>query len=267
MTRFTAKPFNFRALIAAAALTLASGLAAQAATIPADVTVSAQSSSRSDARLFQDANGRNAWWGNVWVSNTGDWGWKQTAAGMFRLTATDGQGWAASFNAFCLEFAQTLNLPTVYRTLTAGTEGATGLTAVAAMAPAVLDNVGKLFTNAYAEVKDSKTAVAFQLALWEITSEKSATLSLTSGNFRGGHTGFFDYGARDLANGWLAKLPAWQVEDRFVSLLADRSQDLVTDIPVPADPEPQPAPVPLPASGLLLIAGLGGLAALRRRRG
>lgn len=39
-----------------------------------------------------------------------------------------------------------------------------------------------------------------------------------------------------------------------------------TPPPPPPSPPPPPAPVPLPAGGLLLLAGLGGLALLRRRR-
>jgi hypothetical protein len=40
----------------------------------------------------------------------------------------------------------------------------------------------------------------------------------------------------------------------------------VAGTPAPAPgPGPGPSPVPLPAAGLLLVAGLGGLAALRRR--
>jgi len=35
----------------------------------------------------------------------------------------------------------------------------------------------------------------------------------------------------------------------------------------PVDPDPGPQPIPLPAAGWLLVAGIGGLVGLRRRRG
>lgn len=41
----------------------------------------------------------------------------------------------------------------------------------------------------------------------------------------------------------------------------------ITSLTVDYDDTPPPSPVPLPAAGWLLMAGLGGFAALRRRRG
>lgn len=55
------------------------------------------------------------------------------------------------------------------------------------------------------------------------------------------------------------------VLDTGFSYLEGAVQGTVTFFTIDGDPLP-PAPVPLPASGLLILAGLGGLAAARRKR-
>ena len=258
--------FRIKTLAAAAALSLFSGMAATAATaapLPAAVSLSPQSSVYNESGVFRDSDNKNPLWGRHWYSVNGGFTWNATNLGMFRLEATDGKGWRTKFNAFCIDVAQSLNLNAAYKTVVAGADSVAAVTP-AALSPAVASNIGKLFANAYNDVKTSKAAVAFQLALWEITTEKGSKLSLENGSFQAGFSGFWDYSYRNMAEAWIEKLPTWTVEKRFVALVSPRSQDLLTNIEVPADP--QPAPVPLPASGVLLFAGLAGLAAVRRRK-
>lgn len=245
---------TFKGALLAATLAVA-GTAAGAATLPSEVTVSYQN----DSSAYLPADGGETWLQYVNISTTADQGtgYARLAAGVLRLQA-EAEGYVHSFNGFCIELGQALTLPRVYQTVT-GSNGSTG----GLISSTILTNVGKLFTNAYAQVKDSKTAAAFQLALWEIAHEKSDTLSLDSGNVRSLPDLWYPDSAEAVADGWLKQLGSWVDSGKFVGLVSADSQDLAGDLPTGDN---EPAPVPLPASALLLGAGLSGLAALRRRK-
>ena len=162
-------------------------------------------------------------------------------AGMFRLTGDNGMG---DFVAFCVDLADSLNLPETYQM-------------APTLAPAsVMANVDKLFSSAYNSITDSVSAAGFQVALWEIiedTDPNNAPFDLNSGNFKMTSGEAAVKNAADGFLGGLAGAPTGQYKYTFLE--SKDGQDLVTV-----------APVPVPAAGLLLLTGLGGFAALRRRR-
>jgi len=98
--------------------------------------------------------------------------------------------------------------------------------------------------------------VAFQLALWEITTDRAAgAYDLLSGGFsRADLTG-----ARGVAQGWLTDI--W--EDRLVGDLAQARGLLALTLPGKQDMLIQ---TPIPAAAWLLGSGLLGLFGIARRR-
>lgn len=166
-------------------------------------------------------------------------------AGAFRVT--DDQ--ARDFKAFCIDIHETLNLPFLYTRQTQ------------LFAPRVLSAIKGLYNTAYASVDTKVEAAAFQVALWEITNDGTGTLDLGRGGFRllsGGRVA-------QTAAGYLAGLSGPATGQYQLQYYAGTgTQDLV--IGTPADQATPPAPVPLPAAGLLMLAGLGGLAAVRKKR-
>ena len=224
---------NFRNKLAAMAV---AAIAMAAPVSAATLTVGTQGKN-----AFLDAAGQNAWHQRTSYKLNGTS--RTAAAGMFRLTATDIDGTTKNFLAFCLEPLATLTLPKDH---TVGIN----------LGSSVLDRLGALMSNAFGKVTNSQTAAAFQIAAWELSNESSGTLSLANGNFvlTSAQTS-----TRTLAQSWLNQIASgnWKSGGKVTYLSAPGTQDLITDIP---------APVPLPAAGAMLIGGLAGLGALRRRR-
>ncbi len=220
-----------RWLVAAAAAAVMAAAPAGAATV--NVTMQGKTA-------FQDGAGHNAWYQSASYSLNGVN--RTAAAGLFRLTATGANGTVQDFLAFCLEPLETLTLP---RDHSVGS----GLSAP------ILDRLAALMGNGIALVTGATSAAAFQLAAWEIANEGSGTLDLSRGAFR---VTSASGAARSLAQSWLDGIAtgAWASAGPVTILSAPGTQDLVTDI----------APVPVPAAGILLIGGIGALAAFGRRR-
>lgn len=157
-------------------------------------------------------------------------------AGMFQLTGDNGFG---DFSAFCVDLYENLALPHAYQT------SATRFTAP------IMNAIDRLFTSAYASVDTATEAAGFQVALWEVIYD-NASLDVSSGAFS--VSGNAAVAAQ--ANAYLSGLGTETGGYDLTFLNARGVQDLVTGTP---------ATVPLPASGMLLLAGLGGVAAARRR--
>lgn len=211
----------------------------------------------SEASVFYDENNQNAWYkatsfdvGTQSVNNVG--------AGVFRVSGTDDAGIVENFLAFCLQPLEALTLPKTHLINNPFTQ-------------AIATNLNALATNAWALVDSSKTAAAFQMAAWEITTETAgADYLINDGFFKitGDSNGSND--AEDLAQDWLNKITnaEWTSgNDAYRILTAAGTQDLLTNIiEDPNGPPPNQTVVPLPASGMLLLGGLLGAGFMARRR-
>jgi hypothetical protein len=169
----------------------------------------------------------------------------------------------ADFVAWCLDIGNNLHIPatgTAYHQTATPFSNTTGT-----LAAPQLDTVRALFETSYAtlDLASDAQSAGFQLALWEILYETSGTFDLTAGSFRQTRSTEAANAANAAANDLLAALggPITQryrltfFESGMNGQGKQLSQNLVTV-----------SEVPLPAAGVLLLAGLGGLAALKRRR-
>ncbi len=195
------------------------------------------------SNIFKDENGQNAWYVATKFS-VGQYNSGRVGAGAFRLT--DASGNVEDFIAFCLQPLEWMRTPKTY-------------TMGSLFSDVVTQNLQTLAGNAMALVTDSRSAAAFQMAAWEITTETSMTFDVDDGFFKitGDRTASND--AEDLAQIWLNNIQddIWTATpEKYLMLHASGTQDLLTDVQV----------MPLPASSLMLLSGLVGVGALARRR-
>jgi hypothetical protein len=163
-------------------------------------------------------------------------------AGQFKFDIVGSGG--QSLLAFCIDLANTLvQSETHYKKVpTLLGEGATLL-------------LDKLFTQFYASIDTGTKSAAFQVAIWEAITD-SDDLNLNGGNFK--LRSKIGADVADQANHYLQNLgdeTGGYVLAFLESQSHPASQNLVTV-----------SAVPLQAAGGFLLAGLGGLAALRRRK-
>ena len=235
------KTFPIRMLAAAAILGLGTAMTAEAAT----VTVGQQGNN-----VFRDSSNANAWQvgQSVTFRNEADTGFVNGnfGAGLFRLTADS----TTDFLAFCVDLFDTLDLtpPAAYHRDDFLYAGVTR------------QRIDALASNALSLVTNSRTASAFQLALWEIITD--STLDLATGDFVSNAGNAAANNARSDAAVWLKNIThgLWAPTGyTFTFLKSDTNQDVV------AFGLGGPTPVPLPAAGWLLLAGMGALVAAKRR--
>lgn len=207
-------------------LSLALGCAAQAA---ADINIA-----------FQETLGVN-----LWTSGTSQY---QTGAMQYLM-----QG-GASFQAFCIEIPQDPSAPSLgFQTYT-----------VSQFSGQTAQLMQGLFSSSYGGVDTALERAAFQVAVWELTHETSNTFdaSYEAGSF---YFKNFSADASDaellafeaLTNSYLSAATSYQGPALYeVQRLQNAAyQDLVTA-----------APVPEPATYGLMLAGLGLIGFVKRRR-
>lgn len=163
-------------------------------------------------------------------------------AGHFALSSAS----MGDFLAFCVEVTQAI------------TNGADYTNTPTLFSAAVIDNIDRLYSSAYASVTDGVTAAAFQVSLWEIVEDTATGIDLGSGAFSAVDASA--PGVVATAQGFLDGLATAQTGLYEIDFFASpASQDVVTA-------RLAPSAVPLPASGLLLLTAGGLLAARRRTR-
>lgn len=184
---------------------------------------------------------------------------KKVRGGAFALTMDP----IGDFVAFCLDISTVLNLTSTYDVQEdyAGFEVFANTTPISSARKSL---VQKLFDTAYSglDLSDRRDSTGFQLALWEVLYEDESTFDIHSGSFIATRDPN-SQAVLDWANGFLAGMSGPATPTRLTFLESNEvdgngghlSQNLVAVLPVP-----------LPATGLLLLGGLGGLAALRRRK-
>ena len=230
-------------LLKAAALVLGL-LAPMAIALPTSAATLNITKQDANGWVFNDANGQNAWYIGASYTVNGQ-SRNNIAAGVFRLQATNPlDGNVRKFMAFCMSPLSWLRLPLDYTT--GNSLNRTALTRLSALA-----------NGAWSQISNSKTAGAFQLAVWEVVSEAGG-LDLATGNFVLNRTS--SNAAKRMAQDWLDQVANGGFRPspyRITTLTAVNTQDLMTN---------DPSPVPLPAGLGLLALGLAALAAAKGQR-
>lgn len=205
------------------------------------------------------------------------------SAGGFQMTSTAKDPSGAplvEFIAWCLDLGTYIKEPRNYEVLLKNDDSifdngvsSNGGTPVK-LSDNQKDDIQSLFDIAYDDVlgniTSKKYSGGFQLALWNIVYDEG-DYSMVTGNFTNDGTTNRATDAHAYANQILAGIVTDDDdEDKFTLLFFESenhsSQNLVAGF-APGDPTlTQLAPVPLPGAGMLLIAGMGALAASSRRR-
>ncbi|MCB5190305.1 PEP-CTERM sorting domain-containing protein [Methylobacillus arboreus] len=238
------------ALLIGASIISQSALATPSAGIEATLTGYEFSSKKNvvDVNVDLKGSGLFGWWGGV----SGD-----VAAGAYSGTWSNGD----SFAAFCVELTQNFRTFGKSAVYTEGTFSST-----------VESNLTNLANKYYSFVDDAISSAAFQVAVWEIVSEKSDNLNLDKGKFEAdpvwnGFLWFGSYDAESKAAISLAKTWLSGVNDDSILATGDYSltylknknyQDLVVFTSIAAVPEP--------ATYGMLLLGMGVVALVARRR-
>jgi len=164
-----------------------------------------------------------------------------------------------SFVAYCVDLAQSFSFNNPF-TVTAASPAS--MSAIGGVRTSVLD---RLYTQRFASVDNRMESAAFQLAIWEVLREAPTTnvaaYSLSSGSFvataaTSGTT--LDSDAINLATSWLNTLSGASGGYTLTVLSSATHQDQMMATPVPE-----------PETYMMLLAGLGlmGFVARRRRQG
>ncbi|MCK5113262.1 MAG: PEP-CTERM sorting domain-containing protein [Phycisphaerae bacterium] len=128
------------------------------------------------------------------------------------------------------------------------------------------DDISRLYTGHYAEVKNKDTAVAFQLSLWEIIYEDKGkyNVSKKSGDFYTATKGKFT----SLANDWLSNLSSVSASSKVRVLSDNQYQDYSVYMGVVqgGGGGGGGGAVPEPITMFSMAAGIGGIYVYLRKR-
>lgn len=158
-----------------------------------------------------------------------------------------------SFLTYCLDLGNSFNWNTNYLYDSV-------ITATNRFGAFKADELGRFYTAYSGLVNNAATSSAFQLGLWEIITENTHnSLSLSNGAFKavsyGGNTAT-DNAIINQANNWLSHLGNVGPSHYKISVLYDaQQQDFLLA-----------APIPEPETWTMLLAGLGLMGGVARRR-
>ena len=175
------------------------------------------------------------------------------SAGAFNANVNGGP----TFEAFCVDIWQTLGFNQNYSlgvgsTYTYRPSMLGYVTNAGAFTQGTLDNLSRLYTEAHASIIGNATnSAAFQVALWEIAFETPGNYNLTSGNFHATSPA----GVTSVANGWLTNLAAFAPVYSISGYVSATNQDVIVFHPVPE-----------PGTYAMMLAGLGLMGFVARRR-
>lgn len=185
------------------------------------------------------------------------------AAGAFRMTDLSGPTLTAgtSFMAWCVDIFHRLDTGSSGASYTLRTgeqfygSGSGTIASLERLASYVVDSDGDALTNSLqSALTGSLQSAAFQLAVWEIVNEGvSSSLNVESGDFyvTGGTST-----VRSLANTWLSDSQGWaRTQVLGIWEGPNTTQDLAVF-----------APIPEPETYAMILAGLGLMGLIARRR-
>ena len=134
------------------------------------------------------------------------------------------------------------------------------VTNAGAFTQGALDNMSRLYTEAHASIIGNATnSAAFQVALWEIAFETPGNYNLASGNFHA--TG--PAAVTSMANTWLLNLGSFATGYSVSGFVSTTYQDVIVFNAPERDILHN---VPEPGTYAMLLAGLGMMAFVARRR-
>jgi len=151
-----------------------------------------------------------------------------------------------SFTAYCAELTQGFSFGVDY-----SYGQVTGLAYFGAQKAA---DLSRLFTGAAGFVTSKSASGAFQAAIWEIIYEPGSSYDLTSGAFKAAAVNLLDVPSFTFINSVLTNLGSYGANYRIDVLTNPRNQDFLVGT------------IPEPGTWALLVAGLGVIGVVSRRR-